>query len=529
MYARTVGDFTSVGEVGAAPGQTAIKGNAWTDSWGTNQVRVLIGLTPSFVTPVHTIYYSPQPCAACGDTEIRFNWTGSAPPQVTNTVYSVCITNRTPSPRRVLVQAGAGAAWEIISPQNVIILSSGQEWCGSYVLDGPPDGTQICAVLVDPSTGGADMLAVWGRVCGSQSITTNPPTDGVITGVIVSPPLSNRLASVFGTNVASQLSGTNPLTGQALGALLSGMADLTGGSGSASGVTGGNYTNSTGLYGSNSAAWDGSNIVSAVGHLESSLTNRLREWEGTNSWRSDADAQYQIGANALGGAWNSGGSNLFGSAIVTVRDIGHGWDNDVADSALDVRLRNLKEQVGQGAVLDKIKPSFNPWDYPGFRRICILIKRFLIWFGALFILKLVLARTDKLIRGALMLPDMGGGSQVVIAFMGVGGSTSMPAGLIRAAIYTAGFGILVPAVTAFCGDVTAWLDNPFVVDGSTTTVFGYVGDVAAESVWYVTWVWVNRICPLGVWMVQAAEYGLWYVYSLGLFTFFAGGHRFIRI
>jgi len=323
--------------------------------------------------------------AQCGDA---WHWSFSAPvPAVTNTLHSVCITNRTPLPRAVLVQVGSGAAWEVVSSQNLIVLASGQEWCASYVVEGPPDATAVCATLVDPASLASPFIAAWGRVCGSQSITTNPPTSSVVAGTITSPPLSNRLASVYGTNVSSLLSSTGALTGQNLGAFLAGMTDLTGAGsgagGSSSGVTGGGSWTNAGISGgvSNGVPWDGSNIVSAVGHLEGSLTNGRAVWEGTNGWAESASAQYQIGANALGGAWNTGGSNLFGSAIVGVRDIGHGWDSDVADSALDIRLRNLSEQSGQRAVLDKIKPSFNPWAYPGFRRICILVKRFRIWFG----------------------------------------------------------------------------------------------------------------------------------------------------
>lgn len=507
-----------------------------TSAWVAGDVvQCQVGTDSSFATVLDST--APVTLGA-SDVDQVLVWTGSVSPSVTNTLHSVCITNRSPLPRAVLVQVGSGAFWEVVSSQNLIVLSSGQEWCASYVLEGPPDATAVCAVLVDPGSLASPFIAAWGRVCGSQSITTNPPTGTVVTGTISSPPLSNRLASVYGTNVAGMLSSTGALTGENLGAFLAGMTDLTGAGlgagGSASGVTGGGSWTNAGISGgvSNGVPWDGSNIVSAVGHLEASLTNSRVEWEGTNGWAESASSQYQLGANTLGGAWQVG-SNSFATAAGSVRDIGHGWDSDVADTALDVRLRNLTTQTGQGSVLNAVGPSFDPWSYAGFRRVCALLKRFLIWFGAFYCLKVIWNRCDKLVRGALMLPDLSGGSNVVVAFMGIGGSTTAPAGLIRAAIFAGGFGVLVTALTAFAGDVTVWLDNPFVADGGTVTAFGSSGasggGISSESVWYCAWVWVNRVCPVGVWMVQAYELAVWWFFSCSLFTFFAGGHRFIRI
>jgi len=481
-----------------------------------------------------TITYLGSYCYTVGSSAY---WSGSgSSPVVTNLVHSMCLTNRSPLVMQVLasvVDSASGDSWGVTPPGQVIAVGPGQIWCGSWTLPADLPNARICAYLVEPGDDGGLIVSDWSQSCsavGGVASTSSPVSTNASMGVVSSQSVSNTLVAVFGTNIASSLSSTGALTSSSLGALLAAQTSAAAQQSAGLVSSAGGLTNLASGASTNSVPYNGSNVVSAVGRVEQALTNRYEQWEGTNGWAEGAQAQYALGANSLGGYWNVGSNSFRATATTHLYDVGTAMQADVEASEMDARLSALGLSSGQGAVLDKIKPQFNPWNYPGFRRICTLLKRFLIWFGALYCLKIVWQRIDKLVRTAMILPDLSGSSNVIVAFWGLGGSTTLPAGLIRAAIFTGGFGVLVPALMAFAGDVTAWMENPFVADGSTLTVLGPEGSgMAAESVWYVVWVWVNRVCPLGVWLCQAYYMAIWWWGSVAMFTFFAGGNRWVRI
>lgn len=472
----------------------------------------------SFAAPDSHAYYRYSGCY------------GAIPPVVTNTLHSVCITNRTPLPRAVLVQVGSGSSWEVVSSQNLIVLASGQEWCASYVIDGPPDGTAVCAVLVDPGSLSSPFIATWGRVCGSQSTTTNAATSGVITGTIVSPPLSNRLASVYGTNVSSLLSSTGALTGQSLGALLAGMTDLTGGaSGSASGVTGGGNWTNAGVAGgvSNGVAWNGSNIVSAVGHLENSLTNRQVDWGQTNNYSLQAAGMDSAGQSAGSGVAStlSNGFSGFGAGLTALRDA---YPAE-AVTPVETQLGLLSTSASVPAII-RNKVEFDPWKYPGVRRIADLIRKFLIWFGVLVVIQYMMNRTAFLCREFGKQGEGSSSTWIVGAPGGVGMITGTPAGMVKAGIWVVALGGLAIACTAGIGHWFADWQQPIseaIADGTafgTGAAGGTVGDI-----WRTALVWSHRVVPWVTWLAFAIEYAAWWLLTNGVFTMISTGQKFARL
>lgn len=437
----------------------------------------------------------------------RYTYGGYTPP-VSNYCGSASVTNSSPLALQLFgVSAFDGGSATITAPGTILLPGD-----SALVSAVRASAFSVCLSLHSPRVPYRTVVAM---VCTAASSCSSALNESGTVQVTRATTAQMLAAMGMGTN---GLSGTNLATGAGLGSLAATLAGQAAAQAAADAADDAADTNAAG--GASDGITNGLNAI--VAQLSLLRTNHNWGLSTQASWSliyPERDKGREQG-EVYGGQYSNSSSGFlsaWGAAAGSVPAAG-------LAGGIESKLTD-----GVEGIPAPYKFSLNPWDYPGMTKMAYWLRQILLWFLVMLSCKWVFERMDVLIRAAMTISPSAATSVVSAAFLGLGFTSSIPAGIIKAALWTASFGLFFPILTGALFTMFGHLPDGGMFAGMAEGETLGNGGSSIGSIIGTAWVWADRVYPLSAHLLLLAEYWTWRVASGGLFLVFGASQRFINL